>query len=136
MGWATIRARAALILLVVLAGCGGDDAAEEHSTDYQSLASAVEQLGFRYEEATDTAVRHDVLVATYCSVVHGEPVPSDFGMFSPEGDRAVQSRVNDFVLRAREALSGLTEEERIEAVWGADWGENVYLQPSDCKIRP
>ena len=125
-----------LILLLALAGCTSESASEERAADpqddYGSLEVAIARLSGRYPEATDTAVRHDVLVSVYCSVVHGEPVPHDFGMFSSAGDRAVRSRVLGFVLRKRNATSGLTTEERIEALWGDSWGENVYLQPSDC----
>jgi hypothetical protein len=125
----------ALILLLCVAGCMGETSEERSPSplrDYESLEAAVELLGARYPEATDTAVRDQVLVSVYCSVVHGEPVPRQFGMFSPAGDRAVRSRVLAFVVPKRNETSGLTEEERIEAVWGESWGEDVYLQPSDC----
>ncbi len=125
----------ALILLVVLTGCMGDSSEERLPNplrDYESLEAAVELLRARYPEATDSDVRDQVLVSVYCSVVHGEPVPREFGMFSPAGDRAVRSRVLAFALPKRNEISGLTEEERIAAVWGDSWGENVYLQPSDC----
>jgi hypothetical protein len=125
----------ALILLLCVAGCMGESGEEGLPSplqDYESLEVAVELLGARYPEATDTAVRYHVLVSVYCSVVHGQPVPREFGMFSPAGDRAVRSRVLAFVLPKRTETSGLAEEERIEAVWGDSWGENVYLQPSDC----
>jgi len=133
---ATFRAMLALILLFVLTGCTGEGTTEQPSRDraedYESLRFAVERLSGRYPEATDTAVRDHVLVSVYCSVVHGKPVSRKFGMFSPAGDRAVRSRVLGFVLRNRDATSGLTEKERIEALWGDSWGEEVYLQPSDC----
>jgi hypothetical protein len=54
-------------------------------------------------------------------------------MFSRAGDRAVRSLVLSFVLRARKATDRLTEEERIQAVWGESWGEDVYLEPTDCE---
>ncbi len=94
---------------------------------------AVEQLSVRFPEATDTAVRERVLLAAYCSVVHGEPVPSDFAMFSREGDQAVRAVVRDFVKRARAASAGLTKAERIELVWGGAWRRDVYLRASDCR---
>jgi hypothetical protein len=123
----------AVFLLLLAGGCAGEDGEEPTlRSDYASMQLAVELLGAEYPEATDTAVRHDVLLAVYCSVVHGEPVPRDFGMFTPAGDEAVRSRVESFVQGSRSATSGLSEEERIEAVWGDSWGEDVYLEPRDC----
>ena len=135
MNGAAVRSMLALSVFV-LAGCTGESATEERppdrQDDYESLAFAVEQLRFRYPEASDTAVRDHVLLSVYCSVVHGEPVPREFGMFSSAGDQAVRSRVLGFVLRKRDVTSVLTTEERIETLWGDSWGENVYLRPSDC----
>jgi hypothetical protein len=135
VGATRIAALLALCVLAGCSGCGGDSADEQASLGYEWVESAVATLAIRFPEATDTAVRHDVLVAVYCSVVHDEPVPDDFAMFSPEGDRAVRSHVRAFVSQARAATAGRSEEERIEAVWGDDWGENVFVQPSDCERR-
>jgi hypothetical protein len=127
---ATAKATTALLLSFVV-GCAGESSTPERR-DYEYMESALVGLRARFLEATDTAVRDNVLVSVYCSVVHGQPVPKTFGMFSPAGDRAVRSRVLAFVRRNRRATSGLTTDERIEALWGDSWGEDVSVQPSAC----
>jgi hypothetical protein len=128
--------RWALILPLLLVGCSGGNTDQERSPsargDYEAVRVALERLSARFPEATDTAVQDSVLVSVYCAVVHGQPVPADFDMFSPEGDREVRSIVLSFVERTRDATLGLNKEERIEALWGDSWKSDACLTPSDC----
>jgi hypothetical protein len=123
-------------LLFLIAACTGESTNQERSSnsrgDYELMRIALEGLTARYPEAADTAVGDRVLVSVYCSVVHGKPVPAEFGMFSPEGDREVRVLVLDFVQEHQDASTGLSKEERIQALWGDSWKTDVYLRPRDC----
>lgn len=77
-------------------------------------------------------VRNRVLFAVYCTIVQGDAVPTDYGMFTEEGDASVRAAVAAFVRTARGAAARLSPRQRIDALWGDAWGRDVLVSKSDC----
>lgn len=129
---AAIAQLAGVILLAgAAAGCAPAEPADVPVT-YDQLETRLHALSGRYEEAGDTDVGDRVLIATYCSLTAGSPIPSDFGMFSPQGDEAVADAVGAFTAEAREAYGDLSAEDRVEMVWGERWGTDMLVDDGDC----
>jgi hypothetical protein len=77
-------------------------------------------------------VRYRVLFAVYCTIVQGDAIPSDYGMFTDEGDAAVRAAITEFVRAARGPAAWLSPRQRIDALWGDAWGRDLLVSKSDC----
>lgn len=67
------------------------------------------------------------------------PPIQSYEMFTDDGDQQIARIIEPYVARARTALEGATPAERIRAIWGDDWGVNVWVEPQDCDdagLRP
>jgi len=129
---------AALGFTVLLGSCSGHPGSGRAGPALQlreanaALSARLFGLRSRYGEAEDTMVRNRVLFAVYCTIVQGDAVPTDYGMFTEEGDASVRAAVAAFVRTARGAAARLSPRQRIDALWGDAWGRDVLVSKSDC----
>ena len=78
---------------------------EELRTVILNFYNQLEEISQVHEELTDTDVREDLAETLHYYFVWGKPMdrlPSNYSMFSKEGDELISIAVNDFLKTARE----------------------------------
>lgn len=73
-----------------------------------------------------------ILTAEYCALVEGRSVSAIVDALSESGLADAAREVERFIREEGPDLEDLNRPERIEQLWGSDWGLSFFVDPSEC----